>query len=610
MLHVNGTRNWLSQQVSGFFPVVKRQHVFISALIFSSLFLIFIVRRPEYQRPELLNPGSPHTPPDLLEPPARPLGIHPVDYLISHARSTFAQVKSRQSTTLEAAVIEYQRRYAITPPPNFDKWYSFAVENGVHLIDEYDAIHEFLLPFWAFSPATLRQRVKEALGADDFVMALFVRAGSVKSVERGPEWKKNAIKDAVQTFASFLPDMDLMFNLHDEPRVVVPHDDLTRLLSRSRQIRDSLIVGQKSPRNAWSSTPPDLNDGFIEPSVITPFNEYAHQFTWTVSRSSCPPDSHARSLNYDGQAMGDDILSYAEAPLNFIRNRTAFTDICNSPSLEQMFGFFNKPNAWSVTHDLLPIFSPSKISSFQDILFPAAWYFADKVVLNETKDMPWDDKRDVMYWRGSTTSGYSDDGIWRRQHRQRFVQQAEKPGRAQILVRSEDPSSIWLPKDIDRDSFRHLFDVHFSSIGQCSPEDCASQSDYFDVRDMEDFQKAWENKYLLDIDGNAFSGRYHAFLRSRCLTLKLALFREWHEEWIAPWVHYIPLNLEGSDHLEIMRYLTEEENGKAYAREIADESRDWAGRALRRVDMQAWMFRLLLEYVCHCLAAESKNEIY
>lgn len=78
--------------------------------------------------------------------------------------------------------------------------------------------------------------------------------------------------------------------------------------------------------------------------------------------------------------------------------------------------------------------------------------------------------------------------------------------------------------------------------------------------------------------------------------MKQALYREWHEDRIRPWVHYIPLGLNGSDWLEIVRFVTEDEGGQRLAQEIAEESRDWAAKSLRRVDLQAWMFRLLLEY--------------
>lgn len=41
-----------------------------------------------------------------------------------------------------------------------------------------------------------------------------------------------------------------------------------------------------------------------------------------------------------------------------------------------------------------------------------------------------------------------------------------------------------------------------------------------------------------------------------------------------------------------MRYSAEEEKGMKYAKEIAQASREWAGNALRKVDMEAWLFRV------------------
>jgi hypothetical protein len=72
------------------------------------------------------------------------------------------------------------------------------------------------------------------------------------------------------------------------------------------------------------------------------------------------------------------------------------------------------------------------------------------------------------------------------------------------------------------------------------------------------------------------------------------MFREWHDEWLFPWVHYIPLSLEGEDWYESVRYF--EQDAKEAAERIAGESREWARRVLRKEDMEVWMFRLLLEY--------------
>ena len=139
------------------------------------------------------------------------------------------------------------------------------------------------------------------------------------------------------------------------------------------------------------------------------------------------------------------------------------------------------------------------------------------------------------------------------------------------------------------------FDVHFSHIGQCDPGDCDAQKEFFELKDAEDQQAAWKYKYLLDMDGNAFSGRFYAFLKSKSLVYKMAVFREWHEEWLKPWVHFVPLSLRGNEWVEATRWFGDELAGKTAAERIALQGRQWAEKVLRNEDLEVWFFRLLLE---------------
>ena len=203
-----------------------------------------------------------------------------------------------------------------------------------------------------------------------------------------------------------------------------------------------------------------------------------------------------------------------------------------------------------------------------------------------------------MYWRGSTTGGFSRDGGWRRQHRQLFVEKINALGNAKVLVNhsASVTAADWRIKEVSRSDYKDLFDVKFSHVGQCDPDDCDAQTEYFDVVKPAKQHEAWAYKYLLDIDGNAFSGRFYAFLKSKSLVYKMAIFREWHEEWLRPWVHYIPLSSKGEEYVESVRYFQDEETGKIEAPRIANQGREWAGKVLRNEDFEVWFFRLLLEY--------------
>ncbi|KAK0647630.1 Beta-1 [Lasiodiplodia hormozganensis] len=549
---------------------------------------------PHDQNTEFAPPG------DALRPLALPSpDVHPIEHLVKGAEKNWEQVLSRQSQNLGDAVAEYRRRYGVPPPPNFDRWFDFAKRKGVPLIDDgYDSIYHSLLPFWALEPATIRSRVREAVGhSENALIGLLIRDGQATHVEGGQDWQREATLGMMKSFLAFLPDMDLAFNIHDEPRVVVPNDELSRLVERAKNARTSVASAIEPPKNQFSKRPKDMNSGKrIEEVKTTRFNRFAHQGTWTHSRLSCPPESQSRSLD---EHPKDNLTAYAAGDLGFIYNASAFSDICNSPSLSSTFGFFDRPNAFNLVQELFPIFSQSKISSYQDILYPSPWYWYGKVPYDRERELAWEDKADSLYWRGSTTGGFSRNGGWRRQHRQHVVSRLNEPGKANIMaLHDEGNGPVWAPKTVSRKDYAELMDVHFSHIGQCDPGDCDAQREYFKLAPAADQQDAWSYKHLLDMDGNAFSGRFYAFLQSKSMVYKMAVFREWHSDWLQPWLHYVPLSLRGDEWLETIRFFSSSDgsDGKKVAKKMADEGRDWAGKALRNVDFEAWFFRLLLEY--------------
>lgn len=493
------------------------------------------------------------------------------------------------------------------PPPHFDQWFEMAAQQGVQLIDEFDTIYDALLPFWSLKPATIRARVTEALGFENNgLIALMIREGRAVKIQGGPDWQRFATLGMIKDFVHLLPDMDIAFNVHDEPRVVVPNDELNRMVDVAKnEVLPEYEARTTKLRNSFSKRPKDLNNGkIVREAKVTRFNEYAHQQTWGPSRLSCSLDSPARSVEDN---MPDNITTYALGELGFVYNHTAFSDICNSPSFRRTYGFFDRPNAFKISHELVPIFSQSKISSFQDILYPSPWYWSGAVSTDDPavshmnarveylkdRDMPWALKDDKLWWRGSTTGGFSRAGGWRRQHRQIFVKSINGLDTTSVM---HNMGTEWQVVSAPRQNYSALMDVAFSHVGQCDPGDCDAQREFFHLAPGVDMQDAWRYKYLLDIDGNAFSGRFYAFLHSASLVYKMAIFREWHHDWLLPWAHYVPLSLQGKEHFEAVRYFAEEPEGQKLAPKLADAGQRWAGKVLRSVDLEMWMFRLLLEY--------------
>ena len=511
---------------------------------------------------------------------------HPIEDLIRVARTEFMGTVAKQSQTIADAVQTYRMRTGMHPPPKFDAWFSFAQKNHVQMIDEYDTIQHLLLPFWGLSPHTIRQSVRDAFGAENnYLMSIQIRNGEVRHRSHD-DWSLAAVAEMIRKFVHHLPDMDLLFNVHDEPSVVIPNDMLNHLVSSAR------LAQHDSPHNMFSGRPIDLVDeipGHYGTNVL----RIGRQTLWQQLVASCPVSSPVR------MGGSDFTESYAREPLGFIYNTTAFSDVCNQPSLPYHHGFFDRPNSMQYISTLVPIFSPGKVSTFGDILFPSPWYYDQRTRLDDNRDMDWDSKRNQMHWRGSTTSGFPANGGWRRHHRQRFVKALDNIENPVDVLRKEE--NVWVKDIMSPSAAQSLFDVKFTIVSDMStPEDHEAQREEFDIAPLEDQQDLWKWKHLLDVDGHGLSGRFYPMLKSRSLVYKCAMFREWHDEWLRPWVHYVPLGLEGTDWFEVVRYFALEAEGQQEAKRMAQESRDWSRKVLRREDMEAWLFRLLLEYFPLC----------
>src|SRR5277367_952102 len=275
---------------------LRPRQIVLLFLILSMVAITSIINRQHTPKlPYQRDPASNHPPKTDHGPPSYSATSHPMWSLITHSQQEFEDLKARQSGTLQEAVAEYRLRYGIPPPPNFDKWYNFAKENGVQLIDEFDTIHQLLTPFWGLKPATIRARAREALGYDNNLLGVLIRHGNITKIDGGREWMQDALKGMTEKFVSYLPDMDLCFNIHDEPRVMLQHDDLARLVANAVNVAMPAVNAVSKPRNQFSWHPTGMNDGSrIEEAKGTRFNRMNYQASWTHSRLSCSPNSAAR----------------------------------------------------------------------------------------------------------------------------------------------------------------------------------------------------------------------------------------------------------------------------------------------------------------------------
>ncbi|CBX90959.1 predicted protein [Plenodomus lingam JN3] len=227
-----------------------------------------------------------------------PIMQHPITNLLEVANTEHGRWASQayRSQSLAEAVIHYQQRYKRDPPPNFDKWYEYAVARNSIVIDDYDNIEQDLAPFSSFNADDLRLRTATVLATNEAVAGVRIRNGKAEVFTNVPEthrWMMEGAVAMVQRFAESLPDMDLAMNLQDEPRVAVPYERLQDALDNPQP------YPTPAPNNPSKEFSPQRANGWPDPEKIRTdphfFENGRFQSSFqTYGSVACSPTSRAR----------------------------------------------------------------------------------------------------------------------------------------------------------------------------------------------------------------------------------------------------------------------------------------------------------------------------
>lgn len=573
------------------------------------------------------------------------IDFHPIDVLIRNGdkQSEAWATQAFTSSTLGEAATEYRRRYHRLPPPGFDKWYKFAVARSSVVIDDYNSLNKDLLPFWALEPKEIRLRTREILSNPwNEVAEITIRGGNVSLGENlvpTHRWMEVGILAMLRNFAHMLPDMDLAFNIHDEARVAIPYERLQKQSGRKNpgMLDENLSNRFSKDRDlSWRNAKVIAAGNFSRINGISrtrtpllPFEDHSFRggtnSFYRYGSIACPPSSPARQTHIWNPRTHCTTCASPHSDGLFLSNWTLSACPCHQPDLANLHGFYLSPSSLKNTHDLLPVFSQSKPHGYADILYPSAWNYIDKVLYNATatEDPPFDEKQNTLFWRGATSEGVSRYGNWKGMARQRLVHLAnDHTFPTTMLLPHPSMPGKYSYQTIPATDFATLNLSHniafVDEITRCWDFDCDVQTSEFGLANQTDFQQHWRYRYLLDMDGAGFSGRFLPFLKSKSLVFKAALFREWYDERLVAWKHFVPLDLRWVGLWSTLAYFsgvsganavskasgTSNGNGgfkplaphTAEAEKIASAGRQWANQVLRKEDMEVYMFRLLLEW--------------
>ncbi|KAI3396266.1 hypothetical protein diail_12348 [Diaporthe ilicicola] len=481
---------------------------------------------------------------------------HPIQNLVQNAKGDFERLLQKQSKTYKVAHEEYRRRYGLEPPAGFETWFRFAQSHQSPIIDEFDTIYENIAPFWNLNGSEVLETmslVQNLPGSDLWLCAFSGREAKTicshpyRIFDRHIQFSFDKLLGDLR---DHLPDIKFLVNHIDEPRVLLPRN------------------GDHKTGGGYS------------------LNNMSRRPTWDTLTKSCS----SQDVNTTGsrtEKLAEDF------GLPFVIDPVSVMNLCQHPEYSTTHGLFMSPASFPLLEGLAPVFSTGSLSTMGDILYPSPAYLEDEFQYHDSNDIMWDNKRNNLYWAGSTTGGFVSDDRWRHYHRQSFVELAQNLDRREHYYLREVEGVLSRVKSSFLNS--RLFDVAFTRIFQCKSRLCRDQRAYFNLKPWEDKDRALESRLVFDLDGNGISGRYYNFLASRSAPLKRTLLREWHDERLIPWLHYFPVSQGMKELPELVSHLTSTEAGREAAKHVAEQGREWFNMAFREVDRTIYIYRLMLE---------------
>ncbi|KAF8634774.1 hypothetical protein AX15_000731 [Amanita polypyramis BW_CC] len=500
-------------------------------------------------------------------------GPHPIYELMERAEEEWNNKLKQASKTLEEAVKEYRRRYRRYPPKGFDLWWKYVTEHNVQLPDEYDTIYHDLEPFWGLQPTELLKTRddleskidsytvgKDANGHIGVVNYAF-REGTYNQLIQGSK----AIINLLSDIEDHLPQFRAVFSPHDGP------NRLSDYFVRSTALRtahDGAYVA-----------------GADMPEII--------RLGW---RSACSPSSPARRKQFD-------LDSPPPRPekKTFIHNHVLSMDPCLHPDHLHHHGQFLSHNEGPTPqHTMVPEFSYCSTTIHHNIRIPTPYGWVEDIK-PRSHDPDWDDKQDErLLWRGRNTGMFHDKKTrWQGSHRDFLVQYANDLNGTLSILRStrNRTEQVGVPQEYRKSRLNPaIMDITFADKPiACSPATCELLSEIYPWRERQSIKQAGNYKYIIDVDGNGWSGRFKRLVTTNSLIFKTTIYPEWYSDRVAPWLHYVPIQVDLSDLHDTLVFFRGDANGEGAhdesARKIAVAGRQWSKRFWRREDMIAYFYR-------------------
>lgn len=432
-------------------------------------------------------------------------GLHPIPQLLALGERRWNELLSSQSQTLPDAVAEYKRRYGHPPPAGFEKWWAFARKHGIVLPDEYDGIDADLAPFRALPLSELKKRQAEVEGWDE-VFNIRIRNGSMDvDLHHGAlKWGGSMPRagdqaSTISVFAQSLPDLTATFSVFDQPALYLPYGARDALADAAR---DGNVLSPGT-LGALEST-----SGHVEwEAICSPYSPYGAE------------QRESAAFVYDPREAGN---------------------ICSNPSLLPLHGLGLEPHTPSskpAPHGrLLPLFSLAKTRVNSDLRAIPLDQFNERA----PNDTTWEAKEGRLAWRGSNTgmANMSAGVEWENSHRVRLHRWANSNSTSPVSLLETTVSDVVGYNATAKPArvLQERWDVKLAQKPiQCEEDDgTCSELAKLGFAEYQSPDDLHANRFLLDVDGNGWSGRFRRLMATNSVVIKAGIFAEWWQDWLIP----------------------------------------------------------------------------
>lgn len=222
-----------------------------------------------------------------------------------------------------------------------------------------------------------------------------------------------------------------------------------------------------------------------------------------------------------------------------------------------------------------PVFTfCKKKSDFTSILIPdyealQGYKRIDSQIEAAVKDSPWNSKKNIAFWRGTTRGGIYNSDAWKTYPRSMLVLSAQK-----ISVVDACFAKLIKGSTCNKELMQSVPKMTSSYV---SPV------------------KSIEYKYLIDVDsiGCSFSRLHWALLSNSSVVKQESEYMQWYYNAMQPYTHYLPYNVTCSDLQTKVDWLI---NNDEEAEKIAMNGRDFAFTHLSAHETYTYLYYVIKEY--------------